>query len=1163
MKKNKKTVWIPLWKIFMIWILAAAIAAGSWTMSRAWIYEDLMTAMDGNGKKEETAEADDGSEDTILEDTGSESIVLEEKRVQTPYTQVFAYTDRIVNDAVSAMEALKDMQGVIGCENADAEFTTPEISQTQDYNYYRFEQQYESYPVYGRTAILSTSKQGNVNLVTGNYRKLGDMDLKVQVTLEQAAEAVQQHMMQTIEVEDTSIVPFVISEGLCIYSYSEIPVLTWKVYGSYGNEAILYFVAADDGSIIAVQNAIPADETYGTGVDENGNEREFATKQLEEGTYVLRNEERKFTFYNANGGNTKVVNGFLSEWDSDDFYEMDTIVSTESGVRYKLCKNGKEGEYYAEVEIGTNRIRLYENEELISDDAVLVQDIRYDLLEKVEEPTDADNVWEDAKAVSLAANVQDAWDFYNQMYGRQGYDNQNSPMQLVYNDLKGLTGNPDNSFSSTFWFGKNSNSVLRFGANRELTHDLIGHEYTHSNIRFICQLDMQLHETGAIEEGICDVFGELIEDYADGTLDNSNDWLHNTRNLRNPGGSEPDPLPEVYKGSHWADSDDADYFAHHNSTVISHAMYLISEGIDGRTDCEGIGNRDLAYLLYYTLHAMPMDTDFSQLAGIMIQVAGNMKSDGYLNARQLRCVYESLAECGILPTYRVDEQAELIFYDADRQPVSEYAIGIGDISIQENGANLLYGSYDMVNVNSSEAFRLNLTENKMYHLIVHDVNNPEMDFECYLDTGAPDVIQMPIDTGLIFQQDVLNNGGRYVSYQGKTYYWKYSGDSYTSSGLYGNYEKTEAVNQLICRTGNGLESVITTENAYGKLFICGDRIFYETRSDGWYSVLLDGSKKKSHGSKKYVAAETTCKVMIYQNQEDGEFYSESMDGTTRKLSADNLVDDEWPTFLAVYEGSLYYYRTARTGEAHVNVVTCRANIQEETAVYQGSKTVECPQDMGISCDIEFDGNQAYLSYTNVGGSGLFHSHGGVYRMQLDADMAITEVVSQNSSDALCYSDIAVGVDAETGGRKLIFHNASEWSEAGINTRPWIESDIREMNLENGFVTNSSLPLILDKGYALHNGNVVVCQKDEVGVSTVISAATLQNKGYTGFDGYSTGNGYAIQYVEVVGDIAYISVEKIEEDPENSIGWRTAYRRAETVIYETRIGSDQLTELYRY
>ena len=41
------------------------------------------------------------------------------------------------------------------------------------------------------------------------------------------------------------------------------------------------------------------------------------------------------------------------------------------------------------------------------------------------------------------------------------------------------------------------------------------------------------------------------------------------------------------------------------------------------------------------------------------------------------------------------------------------------------------------------------------------------------------------------------------------------------------------------------------------------------------------------------------------------------------------------------------------------------------------------------------------------------------------------------------------------------------------------------------------------------------------------------------------------------------VEKIEIAPEASIGWRTAYRRVETVVYQTKIGSDQLVELYRY
>jgi Zn-dependent metalloprotease len=115
--------------------------------------------------------------------------------------------------------------------------------------------------------------------------------------------------------------------------------------------------------------------------------------------------------------------------------------------------------------------------------------------------------------------------------------------------------------------------------------DVVGHEYFHAVVwfEFTPHGTEYSYEIGALEEGSCDVFGEMLDSFSTGTADwhqyAASQW---GRNLANPmsiidpsfGIPYPDHFvsPYVYCGS-------ADHGGiHHNSTIPSHAAYLMAEG---------------------------------------------------------------------------------------------------------------------------------------------------------------------------------------------------------------------------------------------------------------------------------------------------------------------------------------------------------------------------------------------------------------------------------------------------------------------------------------------------------------------------------------------------------------------------------------------------------
>lgn len=141
---------------------------------------------------------------------------------------------------------------------------------------------------------------------------------------------------------------------------------------------------------------------------------------------------------------------------------------------------------------------------------------------------------------------------------------------------------PDNAyFEDNALYG---GATINFCDN-SATKDVVGHEYAHG-MSYYSILDGfgnpsgldYWFESGAIEEADADVFGEALENYIDG----SSDWLLGEDIASGPFRSMSDPAslgyPDRFNSTNfycgWGDNGGV----HINSTVISHAAYLMAIG---------------------------------------------------------------------------------------------------------------------------------------------------------------------------------------------------------------------------------------------------------------------------------------------------------------------------------------------------------------------------------------------------------------------------------------------------------------------------------------------------------------------------------------------------------------------------------------------------------
>ena len=206
--------------------------------------------------------------------------------------------------------------------------------------------------------------------------------------------------------------------------------------------------------------------------------------------------------------------------------------------------------------------------------------------------------------VSLAWCLSKTYDYYKEVHSRNSLDGKNS-------SILGFVRMGTN-YQNAFW--TTEYNAMFFGDAKIYAGalDVVAHELTHGVTSFTCNLVYQ-DQSGALNEAFSDIFGEMVEDHATG----SNDWINGTvladggRDMKNPAALEifsgyfyPSKMSEFYGRNspllqQLVNQDNGG--VHINCTIVSHAFYLLAEGLTG-----AIGNTDAAEIFYraQTVHLL-------------------------------------------------------------------------------------------------------------------------------------------------------------------------------------------------------------------------------------------------------------------------------------------------------------------------------------------------------------------------------------------------------------------------------------------------------------------------------------------------------------------------------------------------------------------------------
>ncbi|MBR8641542.1 M4 family metallopeptidase [Streptomyces tuirus] len=262
--------------------------------------------------------------------------------------------------------------------------------------------------------------------------------------------------------------------------------------------------------------------------------------------------------------------------------------------------------------------------------------------------TDADNHWATGATSDRATVAVDAqygtdvtWDYYKKTHGRNGIagDGKGSFNRVHYGKDYNNAFWDDNCFCMTY--GDGDGKVM----GPLVSLDVAAHEMSHGVTSKTAALTYS-GESGGLNEATSDIFGTLVEFYANNAKD-PGDWLIGEKVVRS--GLGRDALRYMDKPSKDGKSADcwseklADVDVHYSSGVGNHFAYLLAEGSGEKTingvshtspTCDdstvkGIGKAKLGKIWYRALTVyMTSSTDYAGARTATLKAAEDLYGSG-------------------------------------------------------------------------------------------------------------------------------------------------------------------------------------------------------------------------------------------------------------------------------------------------------------------------------------------------------------------------------------------------------------------------------------------------------------------------------------------------------------------------------------------------------
>lgn len=661
----------PLTVLMLLVISCTVLLCGGW-------YYDAF------GKSVENSSAKSGEDVEELESgSAGHRKIQEEKEAEIEKDGIYIGYDFQGDDITATgkddiVDALLAAQEAIGIFSTEEEYELAAVSETEDFDIYTFRQYYAGIEVYGHVLKLRTDKSGRVELLNSGYVTIESCDTENKISEGEAQENAEQFLQQDSQFPEGAEIR---SYGEIIYFSENDEPLIGYLFHVYVGDVTVSQVLVDgaSGNVAGSYDMLQYDMVKNVRMQGQKVEQTLDAYQESEDTYVLKDEDRNIYCYEINR---------KKDWLGRD-------------------KNG-------DVVLAT-----YERSE--------------------EKKQDGGNL--PTSLVDALANLQRTYDYFFESYGRQGTDGKNGELE-VWNNYIAYNKNGNMIYDNAAWGDSNGKSgAIGICPKRKAAYtdsqwlDIMAHEFAHGivyeksklgeSVNFVNN-DRQKSEQQAVNEGIADIFGELVEDWSDGqatreqsdenVYNNSCNWVHGAddagRDIRDcENGNEL--LTDISKYQV------GETECHDASTLVSYPAYLMTQGIDGKNQEKVIGTKLLGNLWYNAIDSLHNASGFRDLRFAVEMQAYCMNLQGEMTDGQMECVIDAFDRVGIEPScalFKVTPESYMTVFGKDNQKYQKC-----HIRIEKKGKTVV--DEDV----AEGACKLNNLKPGIYRVVLTDLENKNLE----------------------------------------------------------------------------------------------------------------------------------------------------------------------------------------------------------------------------------------------------------------------------------------------------------------------------------------------------------------------------------------------------------------------------------------------------
>lgn len=316
---------------------------------------------------------------------------------------------------------------------------------------------------------------------------------------------------------------------------------------------------------------------------------------------------------------------------------------------------------------------------------------------------------------------------------------------------------------------------------------------------------------------------------------------------------------------------------------------------------------------------------------------------------------------------------------------------------------------------------------------------------------------------------VINNGGDYVTYNGKSYYWEYKSNSFDASnqraiGMGRTLIYANASNNLVCVDDKGNKKTIYSGKNKGSIWVFNNRIYvapFDTYSDNCTSMDLDGSNTKEEYFNTIYAVRKEGLVVGASGDDESLSILKNNDELERIAYAHFnsikvvLVSDTRVYYTTNADSGINFECVDLDGKNNVHLATLTQSSWCDWADDYEMKTpvaVDCAQEIG---------DEVYFQFGGYDGSGYIYQGGKIAKVKTDGT-GFTEIKSIDGEDEGC-----TAFTAYKSGNKV------EIKQGGTLNKPFVEYDAGSESYKAVIYTEdgSKKELLSGKEYASYGNDL--------------------------------------------------------------------------------------------